>query len=228
MRTVGIQYAAPAPNSVASVERLLEMPLLRARAHWFVPVFVMLTCAGPLAAQQATTTGNQSPAVVGNATINYNNMTPEQIRQVVEQVLEATKGKSAPAVGPGTEQQVGQAVTAIAKGASEGDDQLQKALSLLAAGNVAQAGARSAQILSRHPGDHRPFGAVRPQQRWLAARSRGDAWGGRRGAGGAGQPAQGAQILPRHPGDQGNQSPAVNSGGNVGIQYGTPPSSGAR
>jgi hypothetical protein len=72
----------------------------------------------------------------GNVTTIYNNMTPEQIKQVVEQVLEALP-KSAPAVGPGAEQRVGQAVTA--KGASEGDDGLQQALSLLAAGNVAQA-----------------------------------------------------------------------------------------
>jgi tetratricopeptide (TPR) repeat protein len=114
------------------------MPSLGATTRGLVPVFVTLLCAGPLAAQQATTSGNQSPAVVGNATINYNNMTPEQIRQVVEQVLEALP-KSVPAGGPGAEQRVDQAVTAIAKGASEGDDRLQKALSLLAAGNVGQA-----------------------------------------------------------------------------------------
>ena len=49
------------------------------------------------------------------------------------------KVKGAPEVGPGAEQRVEQAVTGIAKGASEGDEQLQQALSLLAAGNAAQA-----------------------------------------------------------------------------------------
>ena len=44
------------------------------------------------------------------------------------------KVNGAPEVGPGAEQRVEQAVTGIAKGASEGDEQLQQALSLLAAG----------------------------------------------------------------------------------------------
>lgn len=47
--------------------------------------------------------------------------------------------RGAPQVGPSAAQRVEQAVTGIAKGASEGDEQLQQALSLLAAGNAAQA-----------------------------------------------------------------------------------------
>ena len=97
--------------------------------------------------QTATTQGPNSPAINvqggGNAVINYAGMTSAEqeafARQVAEKVLEATRGKGAPEAGFAAEQRVDQAVTAIAKGASEGDEQLQKALSLLAAGNVAQA-----------------------------------------------------------------------------------------
>jgi hypothetical protein len=56
------------------------MPSLGAAARGFLLAFVMLACAGRLAAQQATTTGDQSPAVVGNAIINYG-LTPEQLKQ---------------------------------------------------------------------------------------------------------------------------------------------------
>ena len=96
--------------------------------------------AGPVAAQQATTTGNQSPAVVagGNVAINYGMSSEEReafAKQVAEKLLAAMKVKGA----PGAEQRVEQAVTGIAKGASEGDEQLQQALGLLAAGNAAQA-----------------------------------------------------------------------------------------
>jgi hypothetical protein len=81
--------------------------------------------AGPVAAQQATTTGNQSPAVVagGNVAINYGMSSEEReafAKQVAEKLLAAMKVKGAPEAGPGAEQRVEQAVTGIAKGASEG------------------------------------------------------------------------------------------------------------
>jgi hypothetical protein len=94
---------------------------------------------------EATTTGTQSPAVVagGSVTITYNSMSSEEkeafAKQVAEKLLVAMKEKGTPQIGPGAEQHVEQAVTGIAKGASEGDQQLQQALSLLAAGNAAQA-----------------------------------------------------------------------------------------
>jgi tetratricopeptide (TPR) repeat protein len=117
------------------------MSSLSAAARGFGLAFVMLTHAGPLVAQQATTTGNQSPAIIGNPVINYHGMTSGEreafAKQVTDKLLEALKG--APPAGPGAEQRVDQAVTAIAKDASEGDDRLKQALSLLAAGNVAKA-----------------------------------------------------------------------------------------
>jgi tetratricopeptide (TPR) repeat protein len=138
---VGTQYG----TSSAAGERPLEMSSLGATARRFMSVFIMLTCAGPLAAQQATATGNQSPAVNagGNVTINYAGMTPDEkavfTRQIADTILVATKGKGASAVEPGTEQRVDQTIAAIAKGASEGDERLQQVLSLLAARKVAQA-----------------------------------------------------------------------------------------
>jgi tetratricopeptide (TPR) repeat protein len=99
---------------------------------------ILINHAGPVAAQQATTTGNQSPAIVagGNVTIG---LTSEQVTELATKLVQQMLARGAPQVGPGAEQRVDQAVTAIAKGASEGDEQLQQALSLLAAGNVAQA-----------------------------------------------------------------------------------------
>jgi hypothetical protein len=119
------------------------MPCLGTKAR-LVSVFVMLTWVDPLAAQQAATTGNQSPAVNagGHVTITYASMTAEEkaafARQVAETLLGEMRGKGASAVGPGADQRVEQAVTGIAKGASEGDARLQQALNLLAAGNGAQ------------------------------------------------------------------------------------------
>jgi hypothetical protein len=68
------------------------MSSLDATARGFLPVLVMLVCASPLAAQQATTTGNQSPAVVGNATINYNNILPEHPIKPPHYVADLGKG----------------------------------------------------------------------------------------------------------------------------------------
>jgi tetratricopeptide (TPR) repeat protein len=138
---VGTQYG----TSSAAGERPLEMSSLGATARRFMSIFIMLTCAGPLAAQQATATGNQSPALNagGNLTINYAGMTPDEkavfTRQIADTILAATRGKSASAVEPGAEQRVDQTITMIAKGASEGDERLQQVLSLLAARKVAQA-----------------------------------------------------------------------------------------
>jgi tetratricopeptide (TPR) repeat protein len=105
---------------------------------------VVINYAGSVAAQQATTTGSQSPAVIagGNVTITYSSMSAEEKKAFAQQIAETLvemKVKGAPEVGPGAEQRVEQAVTGIATGASEGDQQLQQALSLLAAGNAAQA-----------------------------------------------------------------------------------------
>ncbi|MFL5281649.1 MAG: hypothetical protein ACJ8AW_11820 [Rhodopila sp.] len=138
---VGTQYG----TSSAAGERRLEMSSLGATARRFMSIFVMLTYAGPLAAQQATATGNQSPALDagGSVTINYADMTPDEkavlTRQIADIILAATRGKRASAVEPGAKQRVDQTITAIAKGASEGDERLQQVLSLLAARKVAQA-----------------------------------------------------------------------------------------
>jgi hypothetical protein len=114
------------------------------KIHRLAPVMlvVVISHVSSVEAQQATTTAPQSPAVVagGNVTITYNSMSSEEkaafAKQVAESLL-AMKVNGAPQVGPGAEQRVEQAVTGIAKGASEGDEQLQQALSLLAAGKVA-------------------------------------------------------------------------------------------
>ena len=105
-----------------------------------VVLVVVINHAGPVAAQQATTTGNQSPSVIagGSSTIIYG-LTQEQVTELATKLVQQMLARGAPEVGPGAEQRVEQAVTGIAKGASEGDEQLQQALSLLAAGNVAQA-----------------------------------------------------------------------------------------
>ncbi|MFL5281416.1 MAG: hypothetical protein ACJ8AW_10570, partial [Rhodopila sp.] len=138
---VGTQY----DTSSAAGERPLEMSSLGATARRFMSIFIMLTCAGPLAAQQATATGNQGPAVNagGNVTINYAGMTPDEkavfTSQIADTILAAAKGKSASAVEPGAEQRDEQTITAIAKGASECDERLQQVLSLLAVRKVAQA-----------------------------------------------------------------------------------------
>src|SRR3954471_1644308 len=114
---VGTQY----DTSSAAGERPLEMSSLGATVRRFMSIFIMLTCAGPLAAQQATATGNQGPAVNagGNVTINYAGMTPDEkavfTSQIADTILTAAKGKGASAVEPGAEQLVDQTITAIAK-----------------------------------------------------------------------------------------------------------------
>ena len=58
---------------------------------------------------------------------------------------------------------------------------------------------RRAQVLPRQPRHQRPAGAIRSQQRRLAARSRYIVRQCRRRAGGAGRPYRHAQVLPRQP-----------------------------
>ena len=69
------------------------MSSLGATARTFVSVFVLLAYAGPLAAQQATTTGNESPAINagGNVTINFG-LTKEQFEEVLKRVLKGETG----------------------------------------------------------------------------------------------------------------------------------------
>jgi len=69
------------------------MSSLGATARTFVSVFVLLAYAGPLAAQQATTTGNQSPAINagGNVTINFG-LSQEQFQELLTRVL--SKGET--------------------------------------------------------------------------------------------------------------------------------------
>jgi hypothetical protein len=106
---------------------------------------LLVALAAPGLAQNIQTQGNQSSVIdVGDSiTLNYANMTSEEkaafVKQVGNTLLEATGKKGGSVVGPGADQQVGQAVTAIAQGASEGNKRLQKALNLLAIGDVAQA-----------------------------------------------------------------------------------------
>ena len=106
---------------------------------------LLVALAAPGLAQNIQTQGNQSSVIdVGDSiTLNYANMTSEEkaafVKQVGNTLLEATGKKGGSVVGPGADQQVGQAVTAIAQGAREGDRRLQKAMNLLAIGDVEQA-----------------------------------------------------------------------------------------
>jgi tetratricopeptide (TPR) repeat protein len=116
------------------------------RWKWQALAGVLLVVpAVPGLAQSVQTQGDQSPAVNagGNVTITYNRMSEEEkeafAKQITDKLLAAMKGSGPPQVGLNGERRVSEAVTAIAKGASEGDPRLQQAFSLLAAGNVAQA-----------------------------------------------------------------------------------------
>lgn len=101
--------------------------------------------AAPSLAQAMRTQGNQTPTVNAGsgAVANYASMGSEQraafARRIVDTLIEATKRKGGSVGGPGADQQIGQAVSAIAQGAGEGDKRLQEALDLLAVGSVAQA-----------------------------------------------------------------------------------------
>ena len=90
--------------------------------------------------QTATTRGDNSPAVNnqggGNLTFNYVLSQPEEIAAALLRQMEA---KGIVAAGPGAEKRVDEAVGDIARGAAGGDQQLQKALGLLKAGDVAEA-----------------------------------------------------------------------------------------
>jgi tetratricopeptide (TPR) repeat protein len=97
-------------------------------------------------AQTTQTQGNQSPAVNapgGNVTITYQMMSDEEkaafAKQLADTLLAGMKTSGVLPASPTAKQQVTDAVTNIAQGASQGDPRLQQALNLLAAGNVAQA-----------------------------------------------------------------------------------------
>jgi tetratricopeptide (TPR) repeat protein len=97
-------------------------------------------------AQTTQTQGNQSPAVNapgGSVTITYQAMSAEEkaafAKQVADTLLAGMKTSGALPATPNAKQQITDAVTNIAKGASQGDPRLQQALNLLAAGNVTQA-----------------------------------------------------------------------------------------
>src|SRR4051812_14746246 len=106
---------------------------------------LLLVPAAPASAQNNQTQSNQRPAITagGRVTANYGSMTSEGkaafSKQLVDSLLAAPGDKGGSVVGPGANHQVGEAVTAIAQGASDGDKRLQEALNLLAAGSVAQA-----------------------------------------------------------------------------------------
>jgi tetratricopeptide (TPR) repeat protein len=108
---------------------------------------LLVVPAGSGLAQTARSNGNQSPAVTnapgGNVAIIYQGMSAEEkaafAKQVATTLLEGMKTSGALPASPNAKQQVTDAVTNIAQGASQGDPRLQQALSLLAAGNVAQA-----------------------------------------------------------------------------------------
>jgi tetratricopeptide (TPR) repeat protein len=95
--------------------------------------------------QTSTTHGDQSPAVIagGNVAINYQGMSAEEqeafASKLAAKLLAEMKTGGVLPASPNAKQQVTDAVTNIAQGASQGDPRLQQALSLLAAGNVAQA-----------------------------------------------------------------------------------------
>jgi hypothetical protein len=78
------------------------------KIHRIAPVMfvVVISHAGPVAAQQATTTGNQSPAVIagGNVTIGW---TPEQVTELVTKLVQQQMlARGAPEAGPGAEQRL--------------------------------------------------------------------------------------------------------------------------
>ncbi len=85
-----------------------------------------------------TTQGNQSPAVKAgrDATINYGLTQPKEI---AAELLRQMIASGVLPAAPGVEQRVSGAITDIARGAQAGDEQLQKALGLLKAGDVKQA-----------------------------------------------------------------------------------------
>ncbi|HYZ24558.1 MAG TPA: DUF2272 domain-containing protein [Rhodopila sp.] len=105
---------------------------------------LLVAPAAPGTAQNISTPGSRSPANAGgNATVNYASMTSEEkaafARQIANILVEAAGKKGEPVVGPSVDQQFDQALTAVVQGASEGDKRLQKALTLLVEGSVAQA-----------------------------------------------------------------------------------------
>lgn len=89
-----------------------------------------------------TTQGSQSPAANAgrDVTINYGLTQPKEI---AAELLRQMRASGMLPAEPGAEQRVSGAITDIARGASAGDEQLQRALGLLKAGDVTQA----AQIL---------------------------------------------------------------------------------
>src|SRR5271157_4085401 len=73
------------------------------------------------------------------AKMGYEGMTPEQTKAFAAELIQQMQAKGVLPAAPGAEQRVTGAITDIARGASAGDKQLQRALGLLQAGDVAQA-----------------------------------------------------------------------------------------